>query len=166
MELKRMHPLLPAVTAAEYGHRAALGLERHGHASGVVLKTVLDREQGRAALHWLRAGEGDEEQVDRHRITEDAAEAIALALVHGTRGWVIRRRLQRGEAADWLLHDPEARPVALEVSGTGAGGATQRLKEKLAQVRGATVASHRAACVVELPVPRATLATAGGYDES
>ena len=160
-----MHPLLPAVAAAEYGHRAALGLERHGHEPGAILETILDRESGEAGLLWMRSATGDAEQLDQHRITEDAAEAIALALVHEAQGWVVRRRLQRGESADWLLHDPKARPVALEVSGIGEGEDPQRLRQKLEQVRGVTVAQHRAACVVEMPVPRATVATVGGHDE-
>ncbi|HEY7514038.1 MAG TPA: hypothetical protein VIC87_06150 [Vicinamibacteria bacterium] len=160
MDLKRMHPLLPATTATEYGHRAGIGLERHRHAPGVVLSTRFDREKGSAHLHWTSPPPGGAEQLDRHRITEDAAEAIALALVHGVRGWVVRRRLQRGESADWLLHDPEARLVALEISGVGEEDDSQRLRRKLEQVRTATVARQRVACVVELRHPRATVATA------
>jgi hypothetical protein len=160
MDLKRMHPLLPATTATEYGHRAAIGLERHRHAPGVVLSTRFDREKGSAHLHWTSPPPGGSEQLDRHRVTEDAAEAIALVLVHEARGWVVRRRLQRGESADWLLHDAEARPVALEVSGIGEQDDPRRLRSKLEQVRGATVARRRVACVVELRLPRATVATA------
>lgn len=155
-----MHPLLPATTAAEYGHRAAVGLERHGHRPGVVLSTRLDRESRDGQLHWTSPPSGDEAQLDRHRITEDAAEAVALALVNVARGWVVRRRLQRGESADWLLHDPAARLVALEISGISAGDDPQRLDEKLQQVARATIAQLRAACVVELPAPLATLASA------
>jgi len=165
MELKTMHPLLPAVTAAELAHRAGVCLERHGHAPGVLLDIRFDRENRDAILRWLSPSPGDAEQLDRHRITEDAAEAIALALVHGARRWVVRRRLQRGESADWLLHDPEARLVALEVSGVGSGEDPQRLRKKLVQVSGAKLAQHRVACVVELPAPRATVETARGHDE-
>lgn len=158
MELNRMHPLLPASTAAEYAHRAAVGLERQNHVSGVALATRIENESPEASLHWVRSWAGDAEQLDRHRITEDAAEAVALALVHVTRGWVVRRRLQRGEFADWLLRDSEARLVALEISGVGEGEDSDRLRVKLEQVRRATIAQRRAACIVELEAPRATLA--------
>lgn len=159
-DLKDMHPLLPAETAAEYAHRGAVGLERHGHAVGVVMPAELDEDRRDAFLHWEPPAPGDGEQLDRHRVTEDAAEAIALALVHVENGWVVRRRLQRGESADWLLRDPSEGLVALEVSGIGASEDPQRLTEKLEQVRVATVASRRVACVVELPIPRAMVATA------
>jgi hypothetical protein len=159
MLLKNMHPFLPASTAVEYSHRAGLGLERHRHAPGVSLATVFEGETPEASLHWVRPPVGDAEQLDRHRITEDAAEAVALALVHVARGWVVRRRLQRGESADWLLQDPEAGLVALEISGCDAED-SDRLRRKLEQVSRATIASHRVACVVELSSPRATVATA------
>ena len=160
MELKSMHPLLPASTAVEYGRRAAVGLERHRHLSGVALVTLLISEAPDASLHWIRSPSGDVEQLDRNRVTEDAAEAVALALVHVARGWIVRRRLQRGESADWLLQDPEARLVALEVSGIDEGEDSERLRVKLEQVRRATVASQRAACVIELSTPRAKVAMA------
>ena len=157
-----MHPLLPATTAAEYAHRAAIGLERHRHVSGVVLKTRFDREKRDASLHWTSATPGAEDQLDGNRVTEDAAEAVALAFVHVAKGWVIRRRAQRGEAADWLLRAPDARLVALEVSGIGKGRDTRRMRVKLEQVAGAKIGDDRAACVVELPAPRATVECVGG----
>lgn len=157
MQLKSMHPLLPASTAAEYGYRAAAGLERHRHEPGVRLEALIERRARNASLHWVCSPFSGVEQLDRHRITEDAAEAIALALVHVARGWVARRRLQRGESADWLLQDKKARLVALEVSGIDEGSDTERLRIKLEQVRGATVAKSRAACVVELSTPKATV---------
>ena len=159
MTLKEMHPLLPAATAAEYGHRAGVGLERHGHLPGAALSTLVEEEEGRAVLRWLSPPREDQLQLDEHRITEDSAEAIALALVHTANRWSVRRRLQRGESADWLLQDPEARPVALEVSGIGRGEDPGRLREKLEQVAKSKVAPKRAACLVELPTPRATVAT-------
>jgi hypothetical protein len=163
MELKSMHPLLPASTAAEYGHRAAVGLERHQHEPGVALATLIERKSREASLHWVSFPSGDGEQLDYHQVTEDAAEAVALALVHVARGWVVRRRLQRGESADWLLQDPEARLVALEVSGIdecNEGEHSVRLRSKLDQVRLATIANQRFACVVGLSAPRATVAMA------
>lgn len=161
MQLKSMHPLLPASSAAEYGYRAAIGLERHHHEPGIAMATLIGSEASSASLHWEVSLPGGADQLDRQRVTEDAAEAVALALVHVALGWVVRRRLQRGESADWLLQDSEARLVALEVSGIGEGQDSDRLRIKLNQVRRATVAKQRAACVVELPAPCATLATAG-----
>jgi hypothetical protein len=160
MELKNMHPLLPASTAAEYGHRAAIGLARHRHETGIAMATLIERETGEASLHWLGPPAGDTEQLDWNRITEDAAEAVALTLVHVARGWVVRRRLQRGESGDWLLKDSEARLVALEVSGVDEGDLSDRLRVKLEQVRRATIAKQRVACVVGLSVPQAYLETA------
>jgi len=153
-----MHPLLPASTAAEYGYRAAVGLERHDHDPGVDLAASIEGEVGGASLHWIRSPSGGVDQLDRNRITEDAAEAVALGLVHVARGWVVRRRLQRGESADWLMQDANARLVALEVSGIDEGSDSERLRAKLEQVRRATVANQRAACVVELSTPRAMVA--------
>ena len=160
MQLKSMHPLLPASTAVEYAHRAAVGLGWHRHEPGVALATLIEDMAGNASLHWVVSPLGDAEQLDRHRVTEDAAEAVALALVNVARGWVVRRRLQRGEFADWLLQDAEARLVALEVSGIGDGEDPDRLRIKLDQVRLATIANQRGACVVELPAPRAIVAMA------
>jgi hypothetical protein len=74
MQLKAMHPRLPALTAAENGHRAAMGLERHDHASGVSLATLIESATQAASLHWVATAFGDGDQLDRHRITEDAAE--------------------------------------------------------------------------------------------
>lgn len=155
-----MHPLLPYATAAEYAHRAAVGLERYDHQPGVSMETIFDEQTGEASLYWTTVDPEDAEQLDRHRVTEDAAEAIALGYVKVARDWVVRRRLQRGESADWLLHDPEAGLVALEVSGVGTKEDPRRLQEKVEQARRATITRHRAACVVELPVPRTSLATA------
>jgi hypothetical protein len=71
--------------------------------------------------------------LDANRVTELGAEAVALALVHETQGWIARRRLQRGDSADWLLEDESGKLVALEVSGTVVGDAQARLAEKLLQ---------------------------------
>ena len=72
---------------------------------------------------------------------------------------VVRRRLQRGESADWLLRDADNELVALEVSGTDGGDGGRRLRDKTLQARRALVASRHAACVVELAFPRAVLRT-------
>lgn len=158
-----MHPLLPTSTAIEYGFRAAVGLERNGHTPGAALATLFDQEDAEARLHWEQSQPGDSEQLDKNRVTEDAAEAIALAFVHVARGWVARRRAQRGESADWWFHDSEARSVVLEVSGIDIGDAglvADRLKAKIKQVQQGKTPNQRAACVVVLSAPAATVATA------
>src|SRR5438876_8851672 len=112
-----MHPLLAKSTALEYAYRAAIGLGRHGHTPGVRLKLSPKGRVGHGTLHWVAVSAKLAAQLDFHRVTEDAAEAIALALVHVANGWVVRRRLQRGEFADWLLIDRDHNLVALDVSG-------------------------------------------------
>jgi len=158
--LHQMHPLLPLATAIEYAHRAAMGLERHDHKPGVMLAVDIDGRQSRAHLHWITCLHTDAAQLDRHRVTEDAAEAIALALVNEANGWVVRRRLQRGESADWLLVDGQRVSVALEISGIDENDDGRRLREKQRQVGRTTAAAKKAACVVELATPRATMASA------
>lgn len=153
--LKDMHPLLSLSTAREYAYRAAVGLERHGHRSGVTLSVLPDAKRQKATLQWpLAAGDGGA-QLDFIRVTEDAAEAITLALVHVAKGWTVRRRLQRGESADWLLIDGDRTLVALEVSGVDTEDIRQRrLKEKAGQVGRCGLEAMKVASVVELRPPR------------
>jgi hypothetical protein len=153
-----MHPLLPAATAADRAHCAAVGLGRHGHTPGVVMIAMLESAEHNTVLEWSAVPVDDHIQLDRHRVTEDAAEAISLALVHVAHGWVVRRRLARGEAADWLLDDPEQGLVALEVSGIDEGVIVHRLRDKLLQASRATAAPRQFASVVEFATPRAELA--------
>lgn len=159
--LKEMHPLLPAVTAADRAHCAAVGLGRHGHTPGVAMTATLDTGEHQTELDWAVAPAEHATQLDPHRVTEDAAEAVSLALVNVARGWVVKRRLARGEAADWLLADPEQGVVALEVSGIDSGAVTTRLKEKLRQAARATAAPRQFASVVELATPQMVLAAVG-----
>lgn len=156
-QLKALHPRLPRTTAQEYAHRAALALQRR-HAPGVEIDVTVAEARTRAALVWNRRSPAGAEVLDAHRVTEDGAEAVALALVHASRGWVVRRRLQREERADWLLYDAaRAAFVALEVSGTDDGDVLGRLSTKLAQVSAATAAPVRAACVVRFLEPTVVL---------
>jgi hypothetical protein len=157
--LEEMHPLLSQAAARDYAHKAAIGLERHDHVPGVPLAISADGIPQQGALYWLDTQAGDDALYDTNRVTEDAAEAIALVLVHVANGWVVRRRLQRGEFADWLLVDRDRRLVAMEVSGIGAvdvGG--RRLRDKIGQVEKCQAAGQRAVCVAELSPPRVTLA--------
>jgi hypothetical protein len=100
------------------------------------------------------------EQHDCNRITEDGAEAVALALTHRHKGWRVIRRLQREEHADWLLEDTREsgrQVAALEVSGVDRGGIAQRLTEKLAQVAESVDADQRWTGVVGFEEPTAAI---------
>jgi hypothetical protein len=99
--------------------------------------------------------------VDYHRVTEEAAEGIALALVSSGCNWIVLRRLQRGEVADWLLRGSNGALVALEVSGLDAPDNGRRLREKLAQVHKARF-DVKAACLVVLAKPQASLSLQEG----
>lgn len=112
-------------------------------------------------LSWEERPAVEALQLDYHRVTEDGAEAVALALVHAARSWVVLRRLQREEHADWLLRETTTRRlVALEVSGTDEGDGDARLTAKLLQVAQSTAARRRAACVVGFLEPRVLLSLA------
>ena len=158
--LRQMHPLLPEAIADARAYCAAVGLERNGHVTGVPMVASIDDAGHHTTLAWSDLHDGVGLQLDRHRVTEDGAEAITLAFVSVGLGWVVRRRGQRGDFYDWLLHDQDGNKVALEVSGTDAGDIARRLREKVLQVRRAR-ADQRVACVVELASPQAELATAG-----
>ncbi|MCC6877378.1 MAG: hypothetical protein IT378_23940 [Sandaracinaceae bacterium] len=95
--------------------------------------------------------------LDFDRVTELGAEAVALALVHETRGWTVARRMQKTEHADWLMSDPATnRKVAFEISGTATSSLTSRVTEKLRQVAECFV-PRRTVCVVRFQEPRARL---------
>lgn len=105
------------------------------------------------------------DQHDRDRVTEDGAEAVALATVHRSRGWRVVRRLQRRHNADWLLEQTgEERSLrfALEVSGVGRGGIAGRLREKLEQVAKSPDVDERWAGVVGFEQPAVALHSTGG----
>jgi Mg-chelatase subunit ChlI len=100
------------------------------------------------------------DQHDHNRITEDGAEAVALALAHRHRAWRVIRRMQREEHADWLLEDAQEegrRVVALEVSGVDRGSIAARLSEKLAQVAKSVDVDQRWARIVGFEEPAAAL---------
>jgi len=160
--LREIHPQLPETTAAELVFRAALALQRR-HLAGVNMGIRLVTMGLHTSLDWtFRAPAGDA-MLDRHRVTEDGAEVLALLLVNVAFGWVARRRLQRGECADWLLRDADDRRIALEISGTDNSDVEVRLREKVAQVsksKAAGTGGTKAACVVRFEEPLALLATA------
>lgn len=158
--LQQMHPRLLPTNVAELCHRAAVGLERHGHEPSVLMATALDGTQHDCALAWAAADSGAALQLDRHQVTEWAAEAISLALVNVGLGWTVARRGQRNDSCDWWLKDLDGNLAALEVSGIDRGDTARRLRDKTIQVLRAPDAAHRAACVVELASPRTDLAMA------
>jgi len=157
--LQQMHPRLNATNAAELCHRAAVGLERHGHESSVPMATELDGSHHDCALTWTAAEISAALQLDRHQVTEWAAEAISLAVVNVGLGWAVARRGQRGDSCDWWLKDRNGDLAALEVSGIDSGDTARRLRDKVVQVQQAPGAMHRAACVVELASPKTDLVT-------
>jgi hypothetical protein len=158
--LREMHPRLPEDLALILLVRAGLGLQRNGHASPVGVSLEIERVAVRGQLAWEASEMEMIGRHDHHRITEDGAEAVALALVHQDRGWRIVRRLQREEHADWLLEETgeaAGQLVALEVSGVDRGSLAARMGEKLAQVSRSVDVDQRWAAVVGFEEPSAAL---------
>lgn len=160
--LREMHPLLAPTSVTDYLHKVAVALSRHHHSPGASLDITLDGLQQNGILLWPDGLALHIDTLDFHRVTEDAAEAIVLTLTFVSKGWVVRRRMQRGEHADWLLADPANRRIALEVSGVNSvDRSQQKLREKVEQVRRhPNQQAIKAACVVELSVSRCRLRTA------
>src|SRR6476646_9947904 len=101
--LREMHPRLPEDLALLMTVRAGLGLQRNGHGSPVAISLDVELLATQGLLAWLGSDLADLAQHDQHRVTEDGAEAVVLALAHQARGWRVVRRLQQGEHADCLL---------------------------------------------------------------
>jgi hypothetical protein len=155
VRLRDLHPRMPAGQANIYHFFASAGLSRGNHRSGVRLHVTDGTDSVEATLHFSSFATDALEQLDNNRITEDAAEAIALVFVGVAKKWQIRRRLQREESADWLLRDGSGTSnVALEISGIAEGKSDEaRIRRKVEQVGSCLVAAAKAACVVELSVP-------------
>lgn len=79
--LQEMHPRLSADQALFLVAQAARGLERNGHATGVAIALELELVTHAGSLAWPAADLALDPH-DHHRITEDGAEAVALALAH------------------------------------------------------------------------------------
>lgn len=164
-ELREMHPRLPEDLVLLMTVRAALGLQRNGHGSPVVISLDLEPLAARGMLGWPGTELANLDQHDHNRVTEDGAEAVALALAHRDRGWRVVRRMQREEHADWLLEqvgEGARQVVALEVSGVDRGGIAARLAEKLAQVARTADVDQRWAGVVGFEEPAAGLRSTAG----
>lgn len=120
----------------------------------------VDQAVSHGELAWPKLDPDFLDQHDTKRLTEDGAEAIALALGHRARGWRVVRRMQQGEHADWLLEESsqgDRERIALEVSGVARGGITARLAEKLEQVSHSEDMDQRWAGVVGFEEPVAAL---------
>ena len=167
-QIGAMHPLLQRVDeAARYGRCGALALARAKHAPGVLARVENAGEVGQAMIRWAPPPDVPLalDLSDGKRVTEDGAEAIALAFVHARSGWTVRRRIQQGGSGDWLLTSPSKTKMALalEVSGTVTDDARGRLTVKLAQVAGVTEKRCvRAAVVVGFQRPEILAATVEG----
>lgn len=158
--LREMHPRLPADLAAVMIGRAALALERNGHSSAVAVALDVEKVVGVGLLSWPAVSLSEIDQHDYNRTTEEGAEALVLALVHGRKSWRVVRRMQREEFADWLLEDPTAKKrqvIALEVSGVDKGGIGPRLREKMRQVAKSVDVDERWAGVAGFERPVAAM---------
>jgi len=129
-----------------------LALQRAGHASPVRAVIDHDGQEATAEIAWQSQALALLNVLDSHRITEDGAEAVALTYVSCKAGWVVKRRLQRGESADWLLRNEDGW-LALEVSGTTAGDPYVRLQEKKQQAARCSLPVSRLAVVVAFDRP-------------
>ncbi len=151
--LREMHTRLPVDLALSMATRAGLALERNGHAAGVSIPVEVDRAAVHGILLWPQSKPHDSEHHDYNRVTEDGAEAVALAIASRHRGWRIVRRMQREEHGDWLMEETGAgrrHLVAFEISGVDRGSILGRLGEKLVQVSKSRDADQSWAGVVGL----------------
>jgi hypothetical protein len=163
--LYQMHPRLPADMARVMVSRAALGLGRHQHVSGVNLSLEVDVIAFGCPLLWSPTNPAEECQHDSNRITEDGAEAVALAAAHVAKEWQVVRRLQQGEHADWLLEykaEGKRQLIAFEISGVDSGGIQSRLNTKLKQAGKSSDFDLQYAGVVGFEKPEASLQSAAG----
>ncbi len=141
----RGHPI-------DYPRSGGLALARAGHSSPVDAVTEHDGRHGGASIEWRLHDSAILGAVDEHRLTEDGAEAVALAYAHAVGRWLVKRRVRRGEYADWLLQT-DGQSLALEVSGTVTDDGRGRLKEKKEQVARCTLPASRMAVVVAFMQP-------------
>jgi hypothetical protein len=152
---------LPADCVTPLAHRTAVALERRHrpgvHLTGNVQETAIDEE-----IHWRPRTPGAATYEDINRVTEEGAEALALALACSKAAWRIERRLQArlAEGADWLLIDPATgSTVVLEIGGTDERDLDALLALKIEQARRSPFSERGmpAACVVRFLEPSVEL---------
>lgn len=136
----------------DYAKYGALALQRAGHISPVQTNIEHDGQKAATQIEWTRQDMAVLGTIDSHRVTEEGAEAVALAYVHRKAAWVVKRRLQRGERADWLLANATGW-LAMEVSGTITDDPQGRLAEKKQQVSHCSLPAERLAVVVAFDSP-------------
>jgi hypothetical protein len=136
----------------DYAKSGGLALQRSGHQSPAKIEISADGENDTAEISWLSQTLGLLEGTDANRITEDGAEAVAITYVNSKSGWVVKRRLQRNEHADWLMGNG-GKWLALEVSGTVGDDLNVRLRKKRRQVALCTLPVERLAVVVQFDEP-------------
>ena len=150
-DLCLMHPKLRG-DPTDLSKLGALALQRAGHVSPVQAGIDHGGLEASADIEWLSQDLTLLEVLDGNRVTEDGAESVALVYVNTTEGWVVKRRLQRWERADWLLRN-ERGWLALEVSGMAEGDPFARLKDKQLQVALCSLPAERLAIVVAFDRP-------------
>ena len=150
-ELYLNHPKLRG-HPTDYVKYGALALQRPGHTSPVQTNVEHDGQKAATQIEWQHQDMTVPGVIDRNRVTEDGAEAVALAYVHSTAAWVVKRRLNQGERADWLLSNATGW-LAMEVSGTITDDPKGRLAEKKQQVSHCSLPAHRLAVVVAFDGP-------------
>ena len=141
--------------------RCAVALERR-HRPGAILTGDSNGLELREELRWRQRAPDVVLHEDLNKVTEEGAEAIALAVAALRRSWRVTRRLRSrlAEGADWLLHDPaNGSRIILEVGGTDERDVDALLEQKVAQVSRSPFAStsETAACVVRFREPKARL---------
>jgi hypothetical protein len=150
-DLCTVHPAL-LEHPVDLSQCGGLVIQRARHTSPVVAGIDHDGLAGTAEIEWQLQDLTLLEVLDHHRLTEDGAEAVALAYANAKAGWVVERRLQRGDSADWLMRSV-AGLLALEVSGTAAGDPFVRMSEKKRQVARCTLPVQLLAIVVAFDRP-------------
>ena len=155
-DLAGLCPGLPPESARSLTFRAVIALQRR-HLPGVELLGNVRGEALREPLMWRKLPATIARMEDLNRVTEEGAEALALALVGRRGGWRAKRRLQsrRSEGADWLMVDGDAK-IILEVGGTDDGDLEALYRRKIKQAEEAAWPKGilRAACVVRFVEPQ------------
>ncbi len=155
-DLVSLCPGLRAESAEPLAFRAVIALQRR-HSPRVKLSGLVRGMKLRDALTWKERSAALAALEDFNRVTEEGAEALALAIAGRGCGWTVKRRLQSrlSEGADWLLKSDDDE-VILEVGGTDEGDLEALHKRKVHQARAAAwpEGTVRAVCVVRFLEPK------------